>query len=91
MSLSDNFIVVHFNPFDTFSKIDIVTKTNIKSMYIHSLLNHGIEELVDVCYSVKNYEVFLNAPIEFLPEFRETAKNIENQKYSMNKIKIEGV
>lgn len=88
--LPEKFIVVHFNPFDTFSKIDLITKDNSETMYIHSLLQHGVEELVDVCYSTKNYEIFLNAPAEFLPQFRENAKCIENTKYSENKIKIQG-
>lgn len=90
---NNNFIVLHFNPFDTFSKIELVNpKTNeVESFFMHSLLNHGLEELVDIAYSKNNFDIFFNGPIEYLPEFRDTAREIESQKYSTNKIKIQGV
>lgn len=86
-------MVLHFNPFDTFSKLDMLDYDNgsASSLYIHSLLSNGIEELVDVAYSKNNFDITFNGPIEFLPEIRSKVREIENTKYSVNKIKIEGV
>ena len=86
-------MVLHFNPFDTFSKLDILDYDNgsASSLYIHSLLSNGIEELVDVAYSINNFDITFNGPIEFLPEVRNKVREIEDIKYSVNKIKIEGV
>ena len=86
-------MILHFNPFDTFSRLDILDydNTSVSSLHIHSLLSNGIEELVDVAYSKNNFNITFNGPAEFLPEVRSKVREIENTKYSVNKIKIEGV
>lgn len=86
-------MILHFNPFDTFSRLDILDydNTSVSSLHIHSLLSNGIEELVDVAYSKNNFNITFNGPTEFLPEVSSKVREIENTKYSVNKIKIEGV
>ena len=92
MNLTDKAIIIHYNPFDTFSKITLLDKKSVEgSMYIHSLMQHGANELVDVCYSKNIFNVFFDGPIEFLPELRNLTFQLENDKYSFHKIKIEGV
>ena len=92
IDVSNQVLIVHFNPFDTFSKVDVVTPAGVsKSLLVYSLFNHGIGELIDIAYSLNSFDIYFDGPVDFIEEINRKATAIESMKYNNNKITIKGV
>lgn len=84
-------LVVHYDPFAAESRLYVMEDGKNNQINVHSSLNELAEELLTLAYSYNCYDLKFHAPCHIISEIKRRINELEENKYSVKKITIEGI
>ena len=89
--MTNNAIIVNYDPFAMESKVSIFTNGNQEQVNICSEIGELAEKLIALAYQYNTYAVKIHAPFATTSEIKRAVEQNEKSTYSNNKIDIEGI
>ena len=86
-----NSIVVSYDPFAMESRVTVIHGDFNEQVSVASNMESLVEDLVALAYRYNTYNIKTHAPLAVTAEIKRQITALENNRYSENKITVEGI
>lgn len=89
--MTQDAIVISYDPFAAESRVNIFKNGIQKNIQVHSNIDDLVSEIIATAYGEGIFNVKAHAPFAFTSEIAKRVHEQEKNKFSAQKIKVEGL
>ncbi len=89
--MTQDVIIISYDPFAAESRVNIFKNGIQKNIKVHSNINDLVGEIIATAYGEGIFSVKTHAPFAFTSEIARRVHEQEKNKFSVQKIKVEGL
>lgn len=89
--MSNDVVIIDYDPFAMESRVSICKEGKREHVTVYSTIDELTNGIIGLAYQHNIYDIKIHGPFAIACEIRKEVNRSEQNQYSQNKIKVEGI